>query len=141
MEGKDATFVPALALVEPGIRLEAMMDMSCECMGCHYKWGSNTKNQICPNCASKHVSVAWKSMRARREEPRMVICSSEERPKWVKADKVVSHKDEIAVVQAWGYEYAPQKVNSTPSDRFEPATYYVIVEHPTGNWLRVWWLM
>ncbi len=67
---------------------------------------------------------------------------TEKRPKWVEAEKddIEVNKDGTVDVFAWGYLFPKCKVHESPSDRFEPETKYVIVEHPSGNVLRVWWV-
>ncbi len=62
-------------------------------------------------------------------------------PRWVKAqpDDVKMNDDGPADVFAWGYVFRGCEVHHAPSDRFEPETDYTFLEHPTGNFLRVWW--
>lgn len=64
-----------------------------------------------------------------------------ETKRWVKAckDEITINEDGTADVFAWGYVFRNCEVHEAPSDRFEPETSYVIVKHPTGNVLRVWW--
>jgi hypothetical protein len=63
---------------------------------------------------------------------------TKDNPKWVQAENVFVDVD-LAIVEAWGYEFEPKKIQSKPSDRFELALDYVLVRHPSGNWLYVFW--
>ncbi len=62
-------------------------------------------------------------------------------PRWVQAKSgdVEENEDGTVDVFAWGYVFRGCEVFKAPSDRFEPETRYVLVTHPTGNRLRVWW--
>ena len=62
-------------------------------------------------------------------------------PRWVEAHRgdVEKNGDGTANVFSWGYVFRGCEVRSAPSDRSEPETEYVLVTHPTGNRLRVWW--
>lgn len=63
-------------------------------------------------------------------------------PRWVQApsDDAEKNEDGTANVFAWGYVFKGCEVQSAPSDRGVPETEYVLVTHPTGNKLRVWWV-
>jgi hypothetical protein len=62
-------------------------------------------------------------------------------PRWVKAgpSDVKRNDDGTADVFAWGYVFKGCEVHYAPSDRFESPSEYVLVMHPTGNQLRVFW--
>ena len=61
-------------------------------------------------------------------------------PKWVEADSVLEYENSKATVCAWGYQFVNEHVRfSGPTDGFEPKRKYVLVEHPSGNWLKIYW--
>ncbi len=63
------------------------------------------------------------------------------RTRWVRAndDEIVFTENGTVDVFAWGYIFQNCEVHVSTSDRFEEEKSYVVVEHPTGNKLKVWW--
>ena len=68
------------------------------------------------------------------------VSHTKESPKFVEAEHVKVSKDKKrAKVEAWGHVFDYSPIKHHPSDRFESAHDSVLVQHPTGNWLRVFW--
>ena len=71
---------------------------------------------------------------------RRVIYHPEELPGWVEAHShEVNKKKNTATVVVWGFEFKDKPIHEDPSDRGKPPYDYVIVKHPSGNWLKAYW--
>ncbi len=79
-------------------------------------------------------------MEGDKMSPKAVVRYTENDPKWVQADYVKENRRKgNVVVEAWGYQFKSNEVKSQPADQIGAAKWYILVEHPTGNWLEVWW--
>jgi hypothetical protein len=72
--------------------------------------------------------------------PKRIVRYPEDSPAWVWAEEVkINKKEKTAVVEVWGYEFEEKPIQHEPSDRFSPEVDYVVVKHPSGNWLKAYW--